>query len=125
MSQLPDAIVSITGFERKEKGQAKTAKKSCDTSSVEDCFPCNSCPSQQLVVLLLLTLLLVTDQKHKIEDAHELLLQGLRDRLACFRSVNLCNFLAHGLVEVKNFLLSLDPKYNLRHVLTLPSSSPL
>lgn len=70
-------------------------------------------------------LLMVADQKHRIEDAHELLLEGLRSRQSCECSITLCDELVHDLVNMRSFLHSLEEaKINLRHVCYPTCSSP-
>ncbi|KAL3130352.1 hypothetical protein ABBQ38_008180 [Trebouxia sp. C0009 RCD-2024] len=47
------------------------------------------------------------DQKHRIEDAHDLLLEALKSKNTCMHSVKLCKDLCTGLVNMRAFLESL------------------
>lgn len=67
-------------------------------------------------MLLQPTLLLLADQKHRIEDAHDLLLEALKSKNTCMHSVKLCKDLCTGLVNMRAFLESLKAaKCDLRH----------
>ena len=67
---------------------------------------------------------MVADQKHKIEDAHELLLQALEDKQTCDRTLNLSNALISDLIKIRSWLQNLEPKCDLRHVPLHPPPTP-
>ena len=67
---------------------------------------------------------MTADHKHRVEDAHELLLQALTHRQTSNRQLALSSGLEKDLYKIFGFLTDLSPRYDLTHSLFRRLMSP-